>query len=408
MFSPACPFTPEESLSLDGPPDVMVSITGRTFQYHQGSGYYSLQSHPEVLAAACQATLRYGISSGISRNTLTAPPVFDVERKAAAVLGMNRAYYCSTELSTNRTLLETLLGTFDHIFIDEAANRSLFDAIKILKGITTPPVRFAHRDANDLKTQLDKTLRPKQRPLVLTDGVFFSHGTIAPLDEYDVVLAEYGDAAVFVDDSHGFGILGGYARGTLEFFDFPPRRANRTLQVSEGLLSDSAFFSPSKSIMPQTPVRYYFSAMLGHAVGGYGGVLPGSETFVQRIIERSIDESEPPPTPMVAATVKGLELVFEQTDLRSHLKNNSQLLRKKLRGLGIEVGETPLPIVTFQLGSSYNMRRIQRTLAREGILISYFPRLPGLGPDGTLHLTVFATHTPEHLDRLAEALKNEL
>ena len=404
MFSPACPFTLEESLSLDGPPDAMISIAGRTFQYHLGSGYYALQSHPAVLAAACDATLQYGISSGTSRSVLTAPPIFEVEQKTAQVLSTQRAYYCPTGFAANRTLLETLLGTFDHIFIDEATNRSLFDAVRSLFGTVAPPICFAHRNTEDLKIQLDKTLCPGECPLVLTDGVFFSQGTIAPLDEYDTLLAEYDGAAVLIDDSHGFGVLGKRGRGTLEFFDFSLRQANRTLQEPDGALSDSAFF-PSVNTRP---VRYYFSAMLGNAIGGYGGVLPGSDSFVQRILERSIYDLGPTPTPIVAATVKGLELVFDQADLRTALKKNTQTLRKKLRGLGISTEETPLPIITFQLGSSYNMRRIQRMLAKEGILISYQPRLPGLGPDGTLHFTVFATHTPEQLDRLIEALKREL
>ena len=410
MFSPACPFTPEESLSLDGPPDAMISMAGRTFQYHLGSGYYALQSHPEVLEAVCNATLRYGISSGISRSVLTAPPIFEVEHKIAQILSTQCAYYCPTGFVTNRTLLETLLGTFDHLFIDEAASPSLFDALKFLQRETAPPIRFAHRSADDLKTQLDKTLRPRQHPLVLTDGVFFSHGTIAPLDQYDAVLADYDGAAVWIDDSHGFGIIGKQARGTLEFFGFPPRRINRTVQVSEGSLTDSSTFSLTTPFVSQTPVRYYFSATLSGVIGGCGGILPGSEAFVQRIFERSrtIYEAEPPPTPIVAATVKGLELVFGQTNLREALQKNTQTLQKELRGLGIMIEETPLPILTFQLGSSYNMRRIQRTLAKEGILISYLPRLPGLGPDGTLHLTVFATHTPEQLNRLINALRREL
>jgi len=409
MFSPACPLTLEESLSLDGPPDATVSIAGRTFQYHLGSGYYALQAHPAVLAAACNATLRYGISPGIGRSALTAPPIFEVEQKVAQVFGTQRAYYCSAGLTTNRTLLETLGGTFDHIFIDEATNRSLFEAAKNLLG-TAPPVRFAHRNTESLKAQLKKTLSPGERPLVLTDGVFYSQGTIAPLDEYDTLLTEYDGAAVLIDDSHGFGVLGDQAQGTLDFFDFPPRRANRTIQVPEGSLSDSAFFSLAKTIQSQTPVRYYFSATLDHAIGGCGSIVPGSEAFVQQIFEHShkIYEAEPPPTPIVAATVKGLELVFRQTDLREVLQKNTQTLQRKLREIGIMIEETPLPIIAFQLGSSYNMRRIQRRLAQEGILISYIPRSPGLGSDGTLHITVFATHTPEQLDRLTDTLKREL
>ena len=403
----------EETFSFDGPPDAMISVAGKVYLYFGGNGYFGLQADPEVLAATCEAVLRYGVGTATTRTAFTSPPVFEVERRTAEMLGTPHALYTASGYVANQILLESLEKTFDRIFIDEATTGLLFNAIKILHGVAASPIRFAHRDANDLKTQIDKMLQPHQRPLVLTDGVFFSQGTIAPLDEYDAVLAKYDGAAVLIDDSHGFGILGEQARGTLEFFGFTPGRANRTFQEIEGSLGINSEVqnSPlSKTISAQTPVRYYFSTKLSNAVGGFGGVLPGSEALVQRILERSraVYEASPPPTPIAAATAKGIELLFERTDLRAVLKKNMQSLRKKLRGLGILIEESPLPIVTFQLGSAYNMRRIQRTLAQGGILITYLPRLPGLGPDGTLHLTVFATHTPDQLDRLVEALKNEL
>ncbi len=400
----------EESLSLDGPSDATVQIGGKVYQYHVGSGYYALQSHPAVLAAVCEATLRYGISPGTGRTAFTAPPLFEVERKAAQVLEMDRAFYCSSGALANRILLETLQGTYDRIFVDEAAHGSLMELAKMKRG----SVVFAHRNADDLKTQLDRTLRPRQRPLILTDGVFSATGQIAPLAEYDALLAEYDGAAVLVDDAHGFGILGENGRGTLEHFEYAPVRANRTVQDSfesmDDFTTEPTFFASRRTIRPDTPVRYSFAASLGKAVGGFGGIVPGSESFIQRILESSamLHVAAPPPAPIAAATCKGLELVFEQPGVRTTLRKNVKTFKTKLNRLGVTADETPIPIVAIQSGSAHNMRRIQRALTQRGFLISYIPHSPGVGPDGALRIVLFASHTPEQLDRLVEVLSNNL
>ena len=401
----------EESLSLDGPPDATVTIGGRNYQYHSGNGYFGLQAHPEVLATTCEAVLRYGVSTGMSRSAYTSPPVFDVQRNVADALSMEQAFYFSSGYSANQLLLEILVGTFDRIFIDEAAHSSLFDGVKVLRGAASRPVLFTHRNSEDLRAQLNRNLRPNQRPLVLTDGVFATHGEIAPLHEYAEVLANYTDPSILIDDAHGFGVLGSNGRGTLEHFGFHPAAANRTAHDFDQNMDctdfEPTYFSSEPTIPTNSPVRFYFTTSMSKALGGFGGVIPGSESFIQRMIERSkiFFTASAPPNPIAAATNKGLELVFKTTELRETLRRNTKYLKTMLTKLGFPVGGSPVPIVALQTGSAQNMRRIQRTLSQCGILTTYLPRSPGIGPDGLLRIAVFATHTRDMLDTLVETLK---
>lgn len=412
----------EESLSLEGPPDAIVGIGGRNYQYHAGNGFYALQAHPEVLASACEATLRYGISTATSRAAFTAPPIFGVQKKVSEIFRTEHTFYCSSGYISNRILLGNLHGTFDRIFIDEAAHCSLIEAAKSIRSLGGAPVVFAHRNTADLKNRMDATLQLHQRPLILTDGVFSSTGTIAPLDEYDFLLREYEGAAVLVNDAQGFGILGRDGRGTLEHFNFSPNKANRTVQDISGeapMEEGKSFFeTPPRSVdflaehsIPEdTPVQYYFSATLSKALGGSGGIISGSESFIQRIIDhsRAFYGMSAPPSPIAAASEKALELVFDRVMLRESLLRNTTVLKAKLRKLGLGVEKNPVPIIAFQPGSAHNMRRIQRTLSQRGILIAYLPRSPGSGPDGTLRIAVFATHTPEMLEYLIDTLRKVL
>src|SRR5215469_14512902 len=220
--------TIEETFSFDGPPDAMVSVAGKVYLYFGGNGYFGLQADPEVLAAICEAVLRYGVGTATTRTAFTSPPVFEVERRVAEMIGTPHALYTASGYLANQILLESLEKTFDRVFIDEAAHYSLFDAIRRLRGARRKPITFKHRSTDDLREQLDTNLQFHERPIVLTDGVFSLLGTIAPLNEYTELLANYEGASLLVDDAHGFGVLGDTGRGTLEHFGMDTATVNQT------------------------------------------------------------------------------------------------------------------------------------------------------------------------------------
>ena len=76
--------------------------------------------------------------------------------------------------------------------------------------------------------------------------------------------------------------------------------------------------------------------------------------------------------------------------------------------LGLDVDDSPVPIISLGLGNAENMQRIQRKLAARGIMIVYRATYSGLGPEGAVRLAVFATHTDEMIQRLLDELKRLL
>ena len=391
----------EETFSFDGPPDAMISVAGKVYLYFGGNGYFGLQADPEVLAATCEAVLRYGVGTATTRTAFTSPPVFEVERRIAEMLGTPHALYTASGYVANQILIESLEKTFDRVFIDEAAHYSLFDAVRRLRGTRRKPITFKHRDTDDLQGQLDSNLQLHERPIVLTDGVFSLLGTIAPLGEYTELLANYEGASLLVDDAHGFGVLGDSGRGTLEHFGLDTSTVNQTITDS---LDDFGLESSSGEA-----VRTYLTFSLSKAVGGSGGILPGSESFIQRLKDWSAVYfgASAPASPIAAATAKSLSMLTDAT-FRQKLRGNIKLLRTGLRRIGLEVGESPLPMVIFTLGSSGNMRRIQKELSESGILVSYLPRNAGLGSQGALRIAIFATHTPQMIQELIDALRSAM
>ena len=389
----------EETFSFDGPPDAMVSVAGKAYLYFGGNGYFGFQADPEVLAATCEAVLRYGVGTATTRTAFTSPPVFEVERRIAEMVGTSHALYTASGYVANQILLESLEKTFDRVFIDEAAHYSLFDAVKRLRGAKRKPITFKHRNTDDLREQLDSNLQLHERPIVLTDGVFSLLGTIAPLDEYTELLTHYEGASLLVDDAHGFGVLGHTGRGTLEHFGLDTSVVNQTVADS---MDDLGLDLPVSET-----VRTYLTFSLSKAVGGSGGTIPGSESFIQRLKDWSAVYfgASAPASPIAAATAKSLSMLTDPS-FRQKLQDNVKLLRSGLRNIGLEVCESPLPMVILTLGSSGNMRRIQKKLSESGILISYLPRNVGLGSHGALRIAIFATHTPQMIQELIDMVRD--
>lgn len=445
----------ENAFRLDGPPDATATIDGKTYVYFGGDGYLGLQADPEMLATACEAAMKYGLASATSRRCFVPAPAREVERNAAEFFGVSRAFYALSEATLAEATLRLLAGSFDRVFVDEAsapfwtpllekcanerrrnADWERLERSERLKRLGArnvdggdsetrrgsgdandgTPILFRHCDPVDLAGKLRRYLPPGARPLVVTDGVFADCGSVAPLDEYAASLRRFPGAALAVNDSHGVGVLGKRGRGTLEYFGFDLSRVNETSQEAEGearfepdAFGDEAFGASERSRTGKRDgVRIYMFASLAKAVGGFGCVAPGSEFFVEKLTERCEELCGAiPSNPIAAATARGLRILTKSSDLRARLRENSERLRAGLRGLRLDVANSPSPIVSFQVGTPQNMRRIQRTLANERILISYLPAR-GDGARGALRVALFATHTPEMIDALIEKLRDAL
>jgi 8-amino-7-oxononanoate synthase len=355
-------------------------IDGREYLYFVGTGYLGLQAHSEVIRAACEATERYGIHSATTRAGFgDTPPVVDAECRSAEFFGAQAAFYFASGYAGNSILLRAIEERFDVLLADELSHYSVFDAAQ---QTARPLCRFRHRDVEDLARQLRTNVGPSQRPLVMTDGVFSVRGTIAPLGEYRSLLGGYRCAGLLVDDAHGVGVLGASGRGTWEHAEL----------FDAGLNGNGGGF---------------LCATMSKALGGFGGVIPGSSEFIARVKAAShwYDGASAPMVAAAAASAKAIEIIQTAPDLRTRLRTNVRQLKDGLRSVGLDVDDTPVPIVCLVLGNGDNMRRIQGELMRQGIAIAYLPAYSGLGEGGGLRIAVFANHTSAMIEQLLDRLR---
>ena len=359
-------------LHMQSPAGPRTVFNGRTYDYFSGCGYLGLQGHPDVIAAAVEALQKYGISTATSRGSYGEHAIYDeLEREACAFFGTERCLYFPSGYMGPAVLAQACRGEYDHIFIDSSSHYSLWDAAQ---GAGKPITPFHHLNPGHLEEGLRRELLPAERPLILSDGVFPVSGEIAKLPDYLALARQYG-GMVILDDAHASGVLGESGRGTADHF----------------AIGDPCCRS---------------CTTLSKALGGCGGLVCGDAGWIDAADHASsvCAGASPPPLPLAAASARALMIARVDPGLRHRLRENVAQARAGFRALGWELEDTPVPILCLGAGNGMDLARIKELLFKEGIAITHERSYPSTPPGGALRIAIFATHTPDQVQRLLDAV----
>lgn len=361
----------ETMMGMMSPPGPETVIDGKRYLYFGGTSYFGLHSHPAVVRAGIRAFQKYGTHSATSRAGFGNNPVLvQLEEKLRLFLGQPGALTFPSGYLSILALVQSLCHQFQAIFIDEGSHFCVWDAAA---SSGKPVFPFRHRDPDSLLQTIRKSLKPGERPLLLTDGVFPTYGHISPLPEYAKILSGY-DGLIGLDDAHGVGVLGAKGRGTMEYFSLSGQNC-------------------------------WIAGTLSKAFGGHGGFFVGRRKFIQsaRALIGTFIGSTPIPTPLAAASSKGIDILRRHPEMRTKLARNVALAKAGMRRLGIPTEDTPVPIIAWSLDSEKKMSRLQKELMGRGIAIAFL-KYAGAPSRGVLRITIFATHTTAHIERLLSEL----
>lgn len=362
---------------MESPPGPETVIDGVSYLYFGGTSYMGLAGHPEVVEAGCEALRRYGVHSATSRSRIgTIPPVREVERLAAEYFGTEEAFYYGSGYMSNHILVSALAGGMDAVLLDEGSHYSVAEAAR-LPGV--PVIPFAHGDP----AALAAAAAPYRRILVMADGVGPSMGEAAPVEEFVRVVSGFERAVLLLDDAHGVGVLGAQGRGVLE---------------------ELGMWELANGGAGCGPVELAVGGTLSKALGGFGGIIPGTRAFTDaaRRASHYFDGASAPPSAAAGSTAKALEILLREPERRAQLHRNVARLREGLRtlpGLTVPEGRTAHFGVTAG-GRRDALVRIHEGLKQRGILVPFVDAYSGIPDGGILRFAVFATHTTGQIDRL--------
>ena len=350
-----------------GPQQANVSVAGgNSVLNFCANNYLGLANHPAVVEAAQQALQNWGYGLASVRFICGTQSIHkQLEERLSAFLGTEDTILYGSCFDANGGLFETLLDAEDAIISDELNHASIIDGVRLSKAVR---YRYRNGDMVDLEAKLQESASARFR-VIATDGVFSMDGYFAKLDKI-CDLADKYDAMVMVDDSHAVGFIGEHGRGTPEFCGVEGR-----IDIITGTLGKA----------------------LGGASGGYTS---GRKEIIELLRQRSrpylFSNSVAPP--IVAASLKVIELLQESGDLRERLRENTRFFREQMTQAGFNILPGEHPIVPVMFGDAVAAARTAELLLAKGVYVVAFsyPVVPQ--GKARIRIQISAAHTRADLE----------
>lgn len=351
---------------LDSPQAERIVANQQPYLSFCSNDYLGLANHPELIATMQKAAGDSGVGSGAS-GLITGHHRYhdELEQQLARFVELPAALLFSTGYMANIGVLGALVGRGDAIFADKLNHACLND------GGYFSHAEFHRYPHNDVAA-LEKLLQANtaKHKLIAADAVFSMDGDIAPIPEY-LALCEKYDAYLYIDDAHGFGVLGEHGKGSLSHFKI------------------------------QSP-RIIMMATLGKAAGVAGAFVAGEQVVIDYLIQKakSYVYSTPAP-PALSATLSASVTLIEQGDhLRANLQNLIQYLKANLKLNKWRLMDSDTTIQPLVVGDNLEALALSEYLQARGILVPAIR--PPTVPVGTarLRISLSAAHTLEDIKKL--------
>src|SRR6266478_5683969 len=325
---------------ISSPQGAEIIANGKKALNFCANNYLGLSSHPKVIEAAKKAVDRHGYGMSSVRFICGTQDIHkELEEKIAKFLGMEDTILYAAAFDANGGVFEPLLNEQDAIISDELNHASIIDGVRLCKA---QRFRYKHNDMADLEAKLKEASGARFR-LIATDGCFSMDGTIADLKSI-VDLAEKYDALTMIDDAHATGFLGKTGRGTHEY----------------------------RNVMGKIDI---ITGTLGKALGGAsGGFTSGRKEMVGLLRQRSRPYlfSNTIAPPVVAASLKALELLSASTELRDKLEENTKFFRAALTERGLTIKPGVHPIVPIMIGDAAKSQKFASRMLEKGVYVIGF------------------------------------
>ncbi|GAA4254161.1 8-amino-7-oxononanoate synthase [Dactylosporangium darangshiense] len=339
-----------------------------------GNDYLGLSRHPEVLAAAAQALLDFGLGATGSRLVRGSTAAHrDLEAGLAGLLGFERALVYSSGYLANLGAVRTLARPGALVVSDAHNHASLIDGCRLARCET---VVAPHQDPDFVRRELSR--HPGRPAVVVTESIFSVDGDLAPLPELYEVTSAHG-AVLLVDDAHALGVIGPSGAGGV---------AAAGLSGAPGLV---------------------VTATLSKSLGAAGGVIAGPRQLHRELLDTGrtfIFDTALPPA-VAAGALTALRLLESGDDLRAELHARARRAVERLRSEGLEVSEPAGGVISVAAPSPDEAYAWAAACRERGVAVGCFR--PPSTPDGRsrLRLTIGVGVPAADFDQAVDIIAKE-
>jgi 8-amino-7-oxononanoate synthase len=309
----------------------------------------------------------------------------EIEERLTALLGSEDSLVLPTITHIHMSVIP-LLAASGTIFLDARAHKTIYDGCQIAKARGAAVRRFRFEDPDHLDALLSQERDPTR--LVCMDGVNSMTGNAPDLVAFAAVARRHG-ALLYVDDAHGFGVIG--ERTSLEPCPYGVR---------------------GNSIVRHAGETYDNVVLVGGFSKAYSSLLAfiACPTDVKDLLKVAAPPylySGPSPVASLATVLAGFDVNEARGDaLRAELWRLSDRVLAAMRTLGIETpNRSGLPIIEIPLRDHGRIDAVGRFLFDHGVYVTLaaYPLVPKDEVGFRVQLT--AANTDAEVDSLIEALE---
>jgi 8-amino-7-oxononanoate synthase len=346
--------------------------------------YLGLDLDLEVIGAIPDYLARWGTHPSWSR-MLGSPALYEqIEGRLVELLGVEDALLLPTLTHIHAAVIPLLAGA-GTILLDARAHKTVYDGCTVARARGASLVSFPHNDPDALEFLLRR--RPRGPLLICMDGINSMTGNPPPLAEC-AALARTHDALLYLDDAHGFGVVG--ERTPDEPCPYG-RRGNGVVrhlgETYDNVVLTAGFSKAYSSLLAFVACPFDLKQMLKVAAPPYL-------------------YSGPSPIASLASALVGLEINAARGDqLRARIHGGTRRILDHLAGLGAATRNTSaFPIIEVPLADADDLDLAGRFLFDHGIYatLAFYPGVPR--DEVGFRLQVTAANTDEEVDRLLEVL----
>ena len=354
-----------------------LQIAGKTLIQFCTNNYLGLAADPELIAAANEATARFGTGSSASRLVAGSMELHhQLEAALAEWKQAEAALVFPSGFMANLAVITTFAQQRgDRIVSDKLNHASLLDAAEFA-GVEHRV--FGHRDyarAEELLARgaRDDAAAESAQNFLVTDTVFSMDGDVADLPAVCAAASAHG-ALVVTDEAHATGVLGATGAGLAELQGVSGRIA-----LSIGTLSK--------------------------ALGSVGGFVTGPRAAIETLINeaRPFIYTTALPAAASAAALAAIGIVKREPQRRARVLELAARVKHELVSLGFDCGDSVTPIIPVMMADSAAALEASAKLRERGIWV------PAIRPPtvktARLRISLMATHTDEQIHALISAMR---